>query len=139
VSVIRLQVELPLSCDDTWEILTGASHITSWWGNHVSLEARPGGAFVEHWSDGNRALVTRGTVTCCEPPNRLTLTWEDDGWAHETSLNLAIKPVPGGSTLVLLHQGWDQFPPDQRQQLRQAHESGWRHHLDNFRDYAAGR
>ncbi len=43
--------------------LTEEERIAEWWGGYVSLEARPGGRFMERWTDaGGREVVTSGEV-----------------------------------------------------------------------------
>ncbi len=134
MTAICFHCDLASSVEDSWRILTGAEHIARWWGDRVTLDARRGGAFVEHWRDGARAVVTCGTVRVCEPPNRLSLAWADDDWDHETAVTFDLSVAGKGARLALCHSGWEPFPAE----LRKAHEAGWRLHLTNLERYAAG-
>jgi len=109
-------------------------HMARWWGDHVNLDARSDGAFVERWRDQGRDVVTRGRVILCEPPRRLFLTWADEDWRHETEVAFLLSASDKGCRLALRHTGWDPFPTA----LRDAHRDGWRHHLANLERYAAG-
>lgn len=105
----------------------------TWWGEHVSLDARPGGRFRETWADDRgRITVTSGTVSRCEAPLLLELSWADDDWTASTVLRIVLAPRHDGTDLHLVHEGWDRLPAAGRTALMQAHEAGWNHHLDNL-------
>lgn len=57
--------------DDLWEALTSPERLPRWFAP-VDGDFRPGGRFQ---ITGNAS----GTVTACEPPSRLALTWEFGG------------------------------------------------------------
>jgi uncharacterized protein YndB with AHSA1/START domain len=61
----RIVIEYDMGKDpqQIWAALTAPEAIASWWGAHVSLDAKAGGAFREEWTDETgRKVVTSGTV-----------------------------------------------------------------------------
>ena len=71
-----------------------------------------------------------GVYRAVEPPRRLVFTWGwlgDDGTrGHETEVTITFEPVPGGTRLVLLQQGFDSS--DQRER----HGQGWSSSFDRL-------
>lgn len=121
---------LPGPPETVWHLLV---HPQSWWGEHVSLQARVGGRFRETWAnDRGRITVTSGTVRRCEPPLLLELDWADDDWSAGTVVRFTLAAHAAGTELGLVHEGWDRLPPAGRSALMQAHEAGWNRHLDNL-------
>jgi uncharacterized protein YndB with AHSA1/START domain len=135
--VIRIEVDLVVPLRRAWALLTQEAHIARWWGDHVSLQARPGGTFRETWSDGVREVVTAGEVTRCEPPIALELTWADDDWPAATKVAIHLSENGDGTRVVLTHSGWGIHPPDKRQAMIEGHARGWSDHLAALAAYAA--
>jgi uncharacterized protein YndB with AHSA1/START domain len=97
--------------DDAWDALTSAERIPRWF-SPVEGELQLGGRYQ---IEGNAG----GTITECEPPRRLALTWE---FAGNTSwVVVTLEEEAGGSTrLELQHiaivdeefeKFWGQFGP----------------------------
>jgi uncharacterized protein YndB with AHSA1/START domain len=97
--------------DDAWDALTSAERIPRWF-SPVEGELKRGGRYQIKGNAG-------GTITECEPPRRLALSWEFGGntsWVHVT-----LSEEAGGSTrLELQHEAivdpqsegfWTQFGP----------------------------
>jgi uncharacterized protein YndB with AHSA1/START domain len=61
----------PAPADDVWDALTNPERLPRWFAP-VSGDLRLGGRYA---IEGNAS----GTVTACEPPAHLALTWEFDG------------------------------------------------------------
>jgi len=138
LSAITITRRLACPAEDVWAAITEAQRIAAWWGDYVSLEARPGGAFRETWRDETgREVITAGTVDAVDPPRRLSLRWKDADWPVETQVTFRIDRDGDGVALTLIHEGWGRFPKDGAA-LRQAHDAGWRHHLDNLADLLGG-
>jgi uncharacterized protein YndB with AHSA1/START domain len=93
--------------DDVWDALTNPERIPRWF-MPVSGELRPGGRYQLQGNAG-------GTITTCDPPRLLALTWEMRG---ETSWVTVELTAAGSSTdLRLEHVAhvddafWDQYGP----------------------------
>lgn len=97
--------------DDAWDALTSAERIPRWF-SPVDGDLKLGGRYQIKGNAG-------GTITECEPPMRLALTWEFGGntsWVYVT-----LREEDGGSTwLELAHEAivdpqtegfWTQFGP----------------------------
>ncbi len=135
--VIRLEVELAASSESVWQFLTEKEHLSVWWGDHVMLQARPAGAFVERWSDGRRDIVTAGVVMRSEAPFRLEWTWSDHDWPGATKVSIELSQEGDRTRLELVHSGWDVHPAGVRREMMSAHMHGWSSHLGHLRDYVA--
>lgn len=133
---IRIEVVLAVPPRRAWSLLTQQEHLASWWGEHVHLDAKVGGRFVERWSDGGRHVVTSGTVLRCEPSAALELTWMDDDWPGETKVAFRLRERGWGTSITFEHSGWDVHPESSRSALLQAHASGWSHYLAALVEYA---
>ena len=96
---------------DAWDALTDAERIPRWFAP-VSGDFRLGGRYQIQGNAG-------GTITECEPPRRLALTWEFGGGVSWVAVTLTEEE--GGTThLELEHVAvvdsefekfWDQFGP----------------------------
>src|SRR5436190_21944914 len=73
---IEREVVFPASPDEVWEALTEPERLEEWFATEAELDARPGGAGVFLWGDGEER---RATVREAEPEERLVLDWEDEG------------------------------------------------------------
>ncbi len=94
--------------EDMWDAITNPERIPRWF-LPVTGELRLGG---QYQLVGNAS----GTITGCEPPRHLALTWEFGGEVTWVEVHLAPDPN-GGTHLVLEHSAhvddarWDQFGP----------------------------
>ena len=135
---ISITIDIDANLETVWAALTTAHQIRQWWDEGVSLEARLGGQFEERWTDSDgRTVVTRGRVERFEPPNAFDLSWADEDWAVETEVGFRLAQAGSGTRLVLKHRGWQQFGDEDGRRLAEAHEAGWRRHLEALRTFAA--
>jgi uncharacterized protein YndB with AHSA1/START domain len=93
---------------DLWDALTNAERIPRWF-LPISGDLRLGGRYQLKGNAG-------GTITACEPPRQLGLTWEFGGEVSWVTVKLADDPK-GGTRLELEHMAhvdpkrWDEFGP----------------------------
>ena len=80
---VMREVEFPQSPDEVWEAITEPDQLEEWFANDVELDARPGGAGIFRWDDGEER---RATVVEADPGERLVLDWDDDGGEVEFTL-----------------------------------------------------
>jgi len=139
---LTLRLAVPMRPLTVWQALTAPEHVARWWGEHVRLEPRLGGRFIERWRDqregGGREVVTTGTVIAWDPPSELALSWSDDDWPAATELRIALRPVDEGCRITLEHRGWRRLPQARRAELIEAHADGWTRRLDDLARYLAG-
>ncbi len=93
--------------EEVWDALTTAERITRWM-LPVSGDLVPGGRFQ---FEGNAG----GEVLACEPPERLSITWEYSGFV--SWVDLILRPAEGRTLLQLDHSApvdpekWAEFGP----------------------------
>jgi uncharacterized protein YndB with AHSA1/START domain len=93
--------------DDLWDALTSAERIPRWF-LPISGELRLGGRYQLQGNAG-------GTITRCEPPRSLAVTWEYGGATSWVTVNLR-QAAAGRTELELEHvahddEHWAQFGP----------------------------
>jgi uncharacterized protein YndB with AHSA1/START domain len=93
VEVVR-EVVFPAPPEEVWEALTEPERLEEWYANEVELDARPGGAGVFRWDDGDER---HATVREAEPGERLVLDWDDAGGA----VVFTLEEVPEGTRLLV--------------------------------------
>lgn len=134
---IVIEYDFRAGPEQVWSALTSKDAVSAWWGGHVTLEPRTGGAFREEWTDeAGRKVVTTGTVQRLEPPELLEFSWADDDWPQPTQVIISLEPASDVKTMLRLeHRGWPALPGDARQQLIERHAAGWHHHLRALEAY----
>jgi uncharacterized protein YndB with AHSA1/START domain len=112
---VRLDRHLSFAPERVFRAWTDPTLLIRWFGGtddcptHVSLDARPGGAYSISFSPTSRL---EGTYTEVDSPNRLIFTWThvatlDDGAEKrtlESQVTVTLTAVNGGTDLVLLHE-----------------------------------
>ena len=93
--------------DDVWDTLTNPERIPRWF-LPISGDLRVGGRYQLEGQAG-------GTITACEPPRHLAVTWEYDGEVSWVDVHLSA--ASDGTTLRLEHiahvddKKWDEYGP----------------------------
>ena len=88
---VEREIVFPASPTEVWEALTDPDRLEEWFATEVELDARPGGAGLFRWGDGEER---RAVVREAEEAQRLVLDWEDDG-----AVVLELEEVDGGTRL----------------------------------------
>ena len=94
--------------DDLWDAVTNKDRIPRWF-LPISGDLHLGGHYQLQGNAG-------GTITRCEPPRVVGMTWEFGG--EVTWLEVTLEPTPGGRSLLRLEHvahvpdpRWDEFGP----------------------------
>ena len=135
-SSIQIWLELPLTLEKTWTLLTEQRHLDTWW-KGVRLETHIGGKFIEKWSNGEREVVTFGKVLRYDPPNLLILTWADDDWTQSTQVIFQLTEHDKTTHLNLKHTDWHIHQQPERSKLIADHAEGWSQNLESLKTYAS--
>jgi uncharacterized protein YndB with AHSA1/START domain len=99
---VEREVMVPEAPDEVWEALTEAERLEEWFATEVELDARPGGAGVFRWGDGDeRHAVVREV----EEAERLVLDWDDGG-----TVVLELEPVVEGTRVRVVESSPDFAP-----------------------------
>ncbi|HEY0627782.1 MAG TPA: SRPBCC family protein [Sphingomicrobium sp.] len=108
--IVRASRSFRTDIDDTWDAVTNPARIPRWF-SPVSGNLKPGGRYQ---IEGNAG----GTIEECDPPRRLSLTWEFGGGVSWVAVNLVEEA--GGTRLELEHMAplddkseefWNQYGP----------------------------
>ncbi|OJJ09159.1 hypothetical protein BKI51_22075 [Alphaproteobacteria bacterium AO1-B] len=134
-NVIQIERGFPVAPAVLWSLWTEARHLSAWFGPHISLEPRAGGAFREVWTNEGHQTITSGTIVTFDPPKTLAWTWADEDWTGTTLLTLSILAERNGVRLTLIHSGWHDLAENASGSLRDAHAAGWTMHLTNLERY----
>lgn len=126
---ILAEVDIAAPIERVYAALTRGDEIVKWWGSDAAYrttewtsELRPRGAWKATGvgADGVPFSVS-GEYLVVEPPHRVTFTWkpEWDG-GHASTVTYRLEPTPGGTRLVLRHEGLAERPDSCRR-----HAAGW--------------
>jgi uncharacterized protein YndB with AHSA1/START domain len=98
----------PASADEVWDAFTNPERIPRWF-LPISGDLRLGGRY-------DLAGNASGTITTCDPPHHLAVTWEYGGGV--TWVDVHLTPAGDGTTLRLEHvalvdavDNWNEFGP----------------------------
>ena len=131
--VLLLDVTVRGDPPSVWKALVDAEKRRGWW-SYLSLRAELGGELLETWRDDEgREQQTRGSVLAIEPERRLRCSWQDDGWAAPTEVEITLTGRTDATQVHLRHSGWHVLPEGQR--LLDAHRAGWAMHLSNLKSF----
>jgi uncharacterized protein YndB with AHSA1/START domain len=109
-----------------FQALTTKEDLERWFLVKAEVDVRPGGAIRFEWGSGQ---VEVGKILVCEPPHRLSYSWE----ALEpspTTITFALTAENDGTRLRLIHTGigggedWDTYYT--------SINGGWNAHLGNL-------
>jgi uncharacterized protein YndB with AHSA1/START domain len=92
---VEREIVFPEPPDEVWAALTEPERLEEWFATEVELDARPGGAGVFRWGDGEER---RATVREASEDERLVLDWDDDGG----EVVLELEEVEGGTRLRIV-------------------------------------
>jgi len=106
-----------------FQALTEKEDLERWFLVKAEVDLRPGGAIRFEWGPG---MVEVGKILVCEPPHRLSYSWEAFE-AGPTTVTFELTRENAGTRLHLIHTGigvgedWDNYYT--------AVDSGWSAHL----------
>ena len=133
---VGAEVVVGVPAGEVWRALVDGERRRQWW-SYLEMVVVAGGRFTERWVDDDGSeVLTSGTVTHVVPNRELRMTWADEAWPAETTLDIVLTPVPGGTQVRVRHEGWRRLPDGER--LRQEHAAGWRLHLADLRSFLEG-
>ena len=139
---LRLERLIAASPETLFALWVDPAQLVRWWApdgftaSVDALETMPGGRWrvVLQGPDGAAPSMS-GVYRIVEPPRRLAFSWAWDGEngarGHESEVSVNFDAVPGGTRLVLVHQGFEGQP------ARNRHNNGWTAALNNLTDVAS--
>ncbi|WP_435623175.1 SRPBCC family protein [Flagellimonas sp.] len=118
-----------------WVYLTDKSKIGLWWDDRIELQPWVGGDFIEPWeNDAGQTIMTQGKVLAIVPPKRLLLSWTDENWDFETIVEFNLVATSNGTTLSVVHSGFENAPKDRQKPILDDLESGWKYLLNKLKE-----
>ncbi|MDT0380630.1 SRPBCC domain-containing protein [Streptomyces sp. DSM 42041] len=126
---IGVSKTLPLPPEAVWDFLTCDEGLALWLGPGARLPRDKGAAYET--PDG-----VRGELRSLRPADRVRLTWRPPGWAHDTTLQVAVSPAPGTAgarTVLRFHQ--EHLADAAERERQRAH---WRSVMDAVTDALTG-
>jgi len=108
-----------------FQALTTKEDLERWFLVKAEVDVRPGGAIRFEWGPG---MVEVGKILVCEPPHRLSYSWEGFA-AGPTTVTFELTGENDGTRLRLTHTGigkgedWDRYYTSVK--------SGWSAHLSD--------
>jgi len=141
-TTLRLERMIAASPESLFALWVDPAQLVRWWApdeyqaSVEALETMPGG----RWRVGLRgpdgtASSMSGVYRIVEPPRRLAFSWAWDGEGgvrgHESEVSVDFEAAPGGTRLVLVHQGFE------GSHARNRHNNGWTAALNNLAGIAS--
>jgi len=129
-TTLRMERLIATTPETLFGFWTKPEMLIRWWGPEGyttpehGMDVRAGGRWrtVMHSPEG-KSFTVSGVYRTLEPPRRLVFTWawDDDAGlrGHETEVTVTLEPVPGGTKMVLVQQGF--VDADSRDR----HQRGW--------------
>ena len=126
-AVYRSSVELPVSPDDAFGLVTDPERLRRWSAVCATVELRAGGSYRWQVTPSHAA---GGTVREVDPGRRVVFGW---GWLGDdvlppdaSTVTVTVEPTESGSRVTLTHEGL----PTQEQV--DGHAEGWDHYLERL-------
>jgi uncharacterized protein YndB with AHSA1/START domain len=103
--VIRT-IDIPAPPSAVWRLLSTPDGLRSWLSPELDIDLQLGGAYRMPGGDGESTIS--GVVLELVPEGRLVLSWleEDAGWVHPGRLVVTLEPIPSGTRVGLIHDGF---------------------------------
>jgi uncharacterized protein YndB with AHSA1/START domain len=125
--VAEITIEAPI--EHVWDVLTSETAVPEWLGC-MDYKLEPGATFFMQQDPALRAKgdtsgATHCTIVLVQKPHKFNFTWFQPG-TPETLVQISLFSEGAERTFVrLIHDGWDQFPPDSIRPFYDALKSGW--------------
>lgn len=102
---------LPIPLERAWRLLTSPDGVRRWLGDTSGLQLRTGACYRLAEGGGGEVRVVR-------PNDHLRITWQPEGWARASTIQVRVMPRGAGTTVVF-HQ--EQLPDGEERERRRAH------------------
>src|SRR5689334_18278962 len=127
---IERSLELAHAPAVVWAALTTSEGLSAWFGEHATIDLRPGGAAQMRFASG---VTVHMRIERIEEPYVLGFTWrlpdlpEDD--PRRTYVEFTLEAVGAGTRLRLVETGFAQLPDASRRRTYESHAEGWTNEL----------
>lgn len=126
---IVADLEIARDADHVWRVMTDEASAPRWLGC-MQYEKRIGAVFYmqqdrEKAQRGDISGATHCEILALEAPALFKFSWFVPGFPA-TTVSFTVEATASGARVVLRHDGWDQFEPDQIRAIRDMLDGGWR-------------
>ena len=133
--VIR-SIEIQASPSKVWRWFASEEALRRWISSNIQIDLRVGGGYRFLGPDDQTWIS--GTVLDLVPEEKLILSWleEASGWHHPARLVITLAPIPAGTRVTLIHDGFEGIGRPDWPDTLQDYESGADAHrvLDQLAD-----
>jgi uncharacterized protein YndB with AHSA1/START domain len=133
----EILVDAPLGV--VWAVITEPEHISGWFSDSVEIDLRPGGKLTLIWEGDH---TEHGRVVEVEPPHYFSFRWirgsaTDVRQDNSTLVEFNLSADGKSTRLRVVETGFSKLDRPEDEQARDAeeHREGWRHELDELREY----
>ena len=141
---IERETVIDAPVERVWELITQPEHVGRWFGDAgAEIDLRPGGEMVLRWAEHG---TTHGRVEAVEPHTRFSYRWapfkepagEEPVAGNSTLVEFTLAPEGDATRLRVVESGFASLATsdEQRSANHASNTGGWRHELDELRDYA---
>lgn len=124
---------------DLWPLIATGPGLDKWVAHVDRFDAAPGGAFRLTSRYQGRQIVEEGRIEEITPESRVVLSWEwaGEGWGASTRVEFLIEPEAPGSSLSVMHSGFENVAADRRLAARKNYAVAWPDVLADLRRLVA--
>ncbi len=124
---VVMRASLGRPAPELWSLFTTPSGLSKWIARAERFDAATGGEFRFLSRYQGREVVEEGRIEEIAPEQRLRLSWEWRGeeWGNPTTVEFTLEPRAGGTSLLLVHSGFEQIAPGKAPAARRNYASGW--------------
>ncbi|WP_433725746.1 SRPBCC family protein [Nocardia sp. CA-129566] len=140
--IIEREIHVDASPEVVFEVVSSPEHISEWWTDDASVEARPGAVGKLIW--GDRAQVVPITVLEAEPPRLFSFRWcypgdEVDDSADTLLVTFELAPSGTGTRIRLTETGFREmgWEAAKLEDVYRDHSSGWDTFVPRLGEYLA--
>lgn len=125
--VATIDIDVPIAV--VFDTMTSESAVPNWLGC-LNYRREVGTTFHMQPDPQKRAVgdltgATHCDVTAIDPPRRLAFTWYVPG-TPKTTVTISLDAIAQNRTrATLIHEGWDQFPPEMVRPFHEQLKGGW--------------
>ena len=128
MTTIRKEIFIEAPPERVWRHLEVPALLAGWL-MRTDFRAEPGAVF-HFWQapSGNWDGTIHSAVVECDPPRRLSFTWNANSIGVDTLVTIDLEARGEGSLVRLLHTNWDGATGD-LDRHSESHSAGWEDHL----------
>ena len=132
---VTARAPVPRPAPDVWPLLSTGPGIEKWVAHVERFDGEVGGMFRLTSKFQGREIVEEGRIEELTPESRMVLSWEwvGEGWGGPTRVEFLVESEPPGSSVLIVHTGFDRIAPEHRLAARKNYVGAWPEVLGDLR------